>query len=177
RIEKKHRVTIARAAKLVPTLAILKRRNLGCELVVYDPLNVMSCAMAQLKADNSYGFFDFGQYRNNDPRKARIRKDLAWLVECNPKKYGHYKNREREMTEQELRESLAPGGPLHQKVIEGGEWWQATEIERARRGGDIETYNRLKAEKQAKIDADRDKIAPQLIRYMGFIYARMPEKL
>jgi hypothetical protein len=52
RIEKKHRNAVARAAKAIPSIGHMKREVLGGELVLYDPLNVMSYAMAWLKADN-----------------------------------------------------------------------------------------------------------------------------
>jgi hypothetical protein len=145
RIEKKHRVAVARAAKLIPALAVMKRETLGCELVFYDPLSVMSYAMARLKADA----FLRGDYRNNDPRKAQIRARLEMLSKRYPGRFP----KEREVTEQELRERLAPGGPEHKHVVEGGVWWRHTEIERARKRGDIETYSRLQADKQAAVDA------------------------
>lgn len=100
RIEKKHRVAVARAAKLIPRLAVIKRDTLGRELVFYDPLNDMSCAMARLKADA----FLRCDYHNNDPRKARIRANLEWLSKRFPGRF----EQEPEVTEEELRERLAP---------------------------------------------------------------------
>jgi hypothetical protein len=41
RIEKKHRVAVARAAKTIKTIDSIQRQTLGRELVFYDPLNVM----------------------------------------------------------------------------------------------------------------------------------------
>jgi hypothetical protein len=149
RIEKKHRVAVARAAKLIPTLAVMKRETLGSELVFYDPLNVMSYAMARLKVD-----FLNGGYRNNDPRKARIRERCAWLARRNPQKYGYLADggSYRETTEQELREMLASERYL-KLVVEGGTWWRHTEIERSKRRGDLDTYNRLQADEQAELKA------------------------
>jgi hypothetical protein len=138
RVEKKHRVAVARAAKLIPTLAIMKRETLGGELVIYDPLNVMSYAMARLKAD---AFLNCC-YRNHDPRKARIRETYAWLIGRNADKYAHLANTEREVVEQELREMLVPGGTHHKYVVKGGSWWRHTEIARAKKRGDRETVQR-----------------------------------
>jgi hypothetical protein len=145
RIEKKHRVAVARTAKLIPTLAVMKRETLGGELVFYDPLSVMSYAMARLKAD---AFLRI-DYRNNDPRRAQVRASLEILSERYPGRFL----KEREVTERELRERLAPGGPEHKHVAEGGAWWRHTEIKRAQKRGDIDTYNRLKADEQAATNA------------------------
>src|SRR5215831_5653678 len=73
RIEKKHRVAVARAAKAIKTLDHMKRETLGGELVFYDPLNVMSYAMARLKSD-----FLNGDYQNNDPRQHPNPRYLRW---------------------------------------------------------------------------------------------------
>jgi len=62
RIEKKHRVAVARAAKAIKTLDHMKREALGGELVFYDPLNVLSYAMARKKSD-------LNSHRNHDPRR------------------------------------------------------------------------------------------------------------
>jgi len=50
-IQRKHRVAVARAAKTIKTIDSIQRQTLGRELVFYDPLNVMSYAMARLKSD------------------------------------------------------------------------------------------------------------------------------
>jgi hypothetical protein len=146
RVEKKHRIAAARAARRIPWLDCWHRETLGRELVIFDPCNVMSRGMATLKADRLSGY-----ERNNDPRKAEVRKRCAWLVSLNPQKYGHYANAEREISEQELRNSLAPGGENHRLLMPGGAWWRHTEMERAKRRGDVETYDRLRFE-QAKAE-------------------------
>jgi hypothetical protein len=146
RIEKKHRVAVARAVRAIPQLGCWHRETLGRELVIFDPCDVMSRGMATLKADRLSGY-----EQNNDPRKAEVRKRCAWLVSLNPQKYGHYANAEREISEQELRNSLASGGENHRLVMPGGAWWRHTEMERAKRRGDVETYDRLRFE-QAKAE-------------------------
>jgi hypothetical protein len=45
-----HRIAVIRAAKKIPGLDYWAGENLGKQLVFYDPLNVMSYAMARLKA-------------------------------------------------------------------------------------------------------------------------------
>src|SRR5262249_53807548 len=58
-----------------------------------------------------------------------------------------------EMTEQDLRKMIAPGGKQHKHVVEGGAWWRHTEMRRAQKRGDIETYNQLKEQGEAKLAA------------------------
>ena len=63
RIEKKHRVAVARAAYRIPWLAHMKRETLGCEVVFYPPARVLAYGMARLKSDR------FSRYeRHSDPR-------------------------------------------------------------------------------------------------------------
>jgi hypothetical protein len=125
RIEKKHRVAVARAVKLIPTLAVMKRETLGCELVVYDPLKVMSYAMARLK---SCSIGPGTAYRNKDYRPVRQK---IW--------HGHDITswRRYDISDDKIfREMLAPGGDHHKDIVEGGVWWCHTEIERAKKRGD-----------------------------------------
>jgi len=129
RIEKKHRVAVARAAKTIKTIDSIQRQTLGRELVFYDPLNVMSYAMARLKSD----FIDGEDYRNNDPRKAQLRK----------------RSKRKATTEQDLRKRLAPGERQHKHIVKGGAWWRHTEIERAKKRGDRKTLKRLQAQQNA----------------------------
>ena len=129
RIEKKHRVAVARAAKTIKTIDSIQRQTLGRELVFYDPLNVMSYAMARLKSD----FIDGEDYRNNDPRKAQLRK----------------RSKQKATTEQDLRKRLAPGERQHKHIVKGGAWWRHTEIERAKKRGDRKTLKRLQAQQNA----------------------------
>src|SRR6516164_5935447 len=129
RIEKKHRVAVARAAKTIKTIDSIQRQTLGRELVFYDPLNVMSYAMARLKSD----FIDGEDFRNNDPRKAQLRK----------------RSKRKATTEQDLRKRLAPGERQHKHIVKGGAWWRHTEIERAKKRGDRKTLKRLQAQQNA----------------------------
>jgi len=129
RIEKKHRVAVARAEKTIKTIDSIQRQTLGRELVFYDPLNVMSYAMARLKSD----FIDGEGFRNNDPRKAQLRK----------------RSKRKATTEQDLRKRLAPGERQHKHIVKGGAWWRHTEIERAKKRGDRKTLKRLQAQQNA----------------------------
>jgi hypothetical protein len=63
-IAKKHRVAVMRAAKGIAELRHFAGENLGGQLVFYDPLNVMSYAMARLKSDS------LNCYRSADLRVA-----------------------------------------------------------------------------------------------------------
>jgi hypothetical protein len=138
RIEKKHRIAVARAAKAIPSIDCMKRETLGSELVLYDPLNVMSYAMARLKSDN---LGPGAGYRNNDYRPV-------------PERIWHGVDvtswRQYNITSDEIfRKMLAPGGNHHRHVVEGGAWWQHTEIRKVRARGDEETAARLQAEQDA----------------------------
>jgi hypothetical protein len=142
RIEKKHRHAVARAAKAIPSIDHTKREVLGSELVFYDPLNVMSYAMARLKSDH---LGPGAAYRNNDYRPI---KQKIW--------HGHDITSWRRYdisSDQIFREMLAPGGDHHKYVVEGGAWWQHTEIRKAQAQGDGETVARLQAEMDAKLAA------------------------
>jgi len=141
-IKKKHRVAVARAAKAIKTLDSMKRETLGCELVFYDPLNVMSYAMARLKSD-SLG--PGAAYRNNDYRPVRQK---IWR--------GHDVTswRRYDISSNEIfREMPAPGGGHHENIIEGGAWWRHTEIRRAEKRGDHERLKQLKTEQDASVAA------------------------
>jgi hypothetical protein len=132
-IEKKHRIAVARAAKAIPSIDCRKRETLGSELVFYDPLNVMSYAMARLKSDH---FGPGAGYRNND--YCPVVDITSW------RKY--------DITSDEIfRRMLAPGGNHHRCVVEGGAWWQHTEIRKAQARGDEDTAARLQAEMDAEI--------------------------
>jgi hypothetical protein len=111
RIEKKHRIAVARAAKAIPSITYMKRGILGSELVFYDPLNVMSYAMALLK---SLSPGPAGAYRNNDYRPVR-RQRFCGLDITSWRQYDI-------SSDQIFREMLAPGGSHHKYVVEGGSW-------------------------------------------------------
>jgi len=178
RVEKKHRVAVARAAKGIKTLDHLERETLGRELVFYDPLNVMSYAMARMKADSlSHG----RNYRNHDPRHFPNLRLLRWELMHASQRAGTITEEEmetydttfeiparlkaqldaaidtvvkNEMTEQQLRERLTtPGTRGHKLIAEGGAWWRHTEMRRAQKCGDIETYNQLKEQGEAELAA------------------------
>jgi hypothetical protein len=61
-ISKKQRVAVLRAAKNVLGLEYFPTLNLGGQLVFYQPLNLMSYAMAEMKAR--------WDYRTNDARRS-----------------------------------------------------------------------------------------------------------
>src|SRR6516164_2415493 len=142
RIEKKHRNAVARAAEAIPSINHIKREVLGSELVFYDPLNVMSYAMARLKSD-SLG--PGAAYRNNDYRPVRQK---IWR--------GHDVTswRRYDISSNEIfREMLAPGGSQHKNIVEGGAWWRHTEIRRAEKGRDQVRLKQLKAQQDAPFAA------------------------
>ena len=98
--EKKHRVTVLRAIGRIlarrPDLKTFLGDGIGRPKVVFHRYNVMSYAMARLKADFRYS------YRSNDPRKSK-----RWIKD-----------------EAELRASLREGGKNYKYiVIERGAWW------------------------------------------------------
>src|SRR5262249_8004802 len=104
--EKKHRIAVMRAAKKIPKLDHEQSDTLGGQLVFYDPFNVMSYAMARLKADT------FNNYRNEDLR-------IRWP----------------ERTEADLRKILADDRH-RKLVAKGGAWWLNTEKAKAEARGD-----------------------------------------
>jgi len=62
-VAKKQRVAVLRAAKNILGLAYFPTLNLGGRLVFYNPLNLKSFAMAQMKRLS-------WNYQNNDPRSV-----------------------------------------------------------------------------------------------------------
>jgi hypothetical protein len=126
RIEKKHRVAVARAAYRIPWLAHMKRQTLGCEVVFYNSASVLAYGMARLKSHN------FSRYeRHSDPR-------FRW---------------KEPRSEADLRAMLAPGGDHHKYVVEGGAWWRSAKMKYAKCSGDDETYQRLKDEEDKELTA------------------------
>jgi hypothetical protein len=146
RIDKKHRNAVARAAKAIPTIDHMKRETLGSELVFYDPLNVMSYAMALLKSDA------FNHYRNNDDRWFDPFSKPKWYRDRFGFENG-YRYRWAQTSEDDLRKCLAPGGEHYQYVVEGGAWWRHTELRKAQARGDQATAARLRAEMDAALAA------------------------
>ena len=138
RIEKKHRNAVARAAKAIPSIDHMKREVLGSELVFYDPLNVMSYAMARLKSD-SLG--PAAGYLNNDYRPI---KQKIWRG-ADITSWRRYDIR----SDRIFHKMLSVGGDHHKYVVEGGCWWRHTELRKAQANGNEEAVARL----QAEIDA------------------------
>src|SRR5215831_297787 len=135
RIEKKHRVAVARAAYRIPWLAHMKRETLGCEVIFYNPASVLAYGMARLKSDN------FSRYeRHSDPR-------FRW---------------KQPRSEVDLRAMLAPGGDHHKYVVEGGAWWRFAKMEYLKRSGDDEAYQQLKDEQEKELAAFAKSISKAL---------------
>jgi hypothetical protein len=171
RVEKKHRIAVARAVKGIETLDCLHRDTLGREQVIYDPCNVMSYAMARLKSDS---FGPGAAYRNNDPRQHHDPLRWRWNAMHEGYRAGTITEEEMETyettfeipvrlktqldavvenktTEQELREMLAPGGNQHKYIVEGGAWFEHTEFAKARRAakGDPKKLAKIDAREEA----------------------------
>src|SRR5262249_29247940 len=89
---------------------------LGRQLVFYDRFNVMSYAMARLKAEAN-------NYRNEDPRISIVRYEQG-------------------TTEADLRKILADD--RHRKyVAKGGAWWLHTEPAKAKARGDRKRFAQI----------------------------------
>ena len=142
RTEKKHRNAVARAARAIPSIEHWKRGVRGSERVFYDPINVMSYAMARLKSDN---IGPGAAYRNKDYRPV---KQKIWhgVDITSWRQYDISSDRI-------FRDMLAPGGNHHKHVVEGGVWWRHTEIRKAQARGDEETATRLQIEMDEKLAA------------------------
>jgi hypothetical protein len=114
RIEKKHRVSVIRAAKSVAkhraNLRSWRSEQLGGTMIFHTADNVMSYAMARKKGD----FLE--RYRSNNPRIK------PWRIK----------------TENDLRELLIEGGRDHRYVIPGGAWWDHVELWKAEQAQDSE---------------------------------------
>ena len=123
-VKKKHCSSVARAAhNLVgrrPEIQCFHGAGLGGPLVFFRHDEVMSYAMARLKADR------FEHYRSNDPRRRR-------------------RTIERESR---LRRTL--GDDRHSELMgPDGAWRRRVEIFLARRDGDVEKAAQLEAEQEA----------------------------
>jgi hypothetical protein len=126
--ETKHRISIARAARSLakrrPEIQFLRGHGLGGALVFFRHDEVMSYAMARLKADR------FERYRNNDPR-------------IHPSNVSD---------EADLRRKL--NDDHHCALVgQGGAWRRHVDIFLAGRAGDVEKAERLKAEGEAALAA------------------------
>jgi hypothetical protein len=147
RIEPKHRIIVARAAKGIPTLACTRRDTLGRELIFYLPDRVLSYSMMRIKAEN---IGPEAEYRNSDPRwKRRRAQATRWA----PKWHEAHPV----PTQETLQNGLAEGGKHHKFIVEGGAWWRHTEEHNAKARGDNDALERLRIiaeEENAKWMAD-----------------------
>jgi hypothetical protein len=129
-IEKKHRVSVLRAAKRVAKrrgeIDTITGEGLGGTLIFFDQYCVLSYAMARLKSSS---------YRTNDKRGS-LRENEA-----------------------DLRAKIAPGGSDHELIVRGGAWWRHVEERIAKRDGDTDKVERLKAEGAAELAAMMQKFA------------------
>ncbi len=151
--EKKHRVSVLRAAKNIAKrrseIDTITGENLGGTLVFYDQYRVMSYAMARLKTDR------LNRYQSNDKRDTWT-LSRSWAKSTpygDPGKGMVWRIKKRRYNEEHLRARLSEEGPDHQHIIPGGAWWRHTEIRKAKRDGDVETVKRLKAEGEAALAA------------------------
>ena len=128
--DKKHRVAIIRAATSLkrrwPDLGWTYSGNLGGQKVFFDAANIMSWAMARLKAD------ELENYDNQDRRTRRWTNGAS---------------------EDELYASLLEGGKNHDCIIEGGPWRRHRDMWIAERDGDTARLQELQAE-QDRLNAE-----------------------
>jgi hypothetical protein len=128
--DKKHRVAIIRAATSLkrrwPDLGWTYSGNLGGQKVFFDAANIMSWAMARLKADQ------FLNYDNQDRRTRRWTNGAS---------------------EDGLYASLLEGGKHHHCIVEGGAWRLHRDMWIAERDGDTARVQELQAE-QDRINAE-----------------------
>jgi hypothetical protein len=127
KIERKHRVSINRAASNVCERTgwdKMRRDNRGGGLIYFDPCDVISYASARLKCS---------EYRYQSQDK--------WVRRYNP------------VTDEQIFSQLEPGGKIYDLVTEGGTWWRHTEMARAKRDEDGFKYNKLKQENDLEIEA------------------------
>jgi hypothetical protein len=121
-VEKKHRVSVARAARNLarrrPEIQCWEGEGLGGALVFFRHDEIMAYAMARLKVSR------FERYRSNDPR--------------------YYRSED----EDDLRRTL--GNEQHRKLI-GGAWRRHVDIFVAELAGDVEKAARLNAENEADL--------------------------
>src|SRR5258708_25784415 len=129
-IEKKHRVSVLRAAKRVAKrrgeIDTITGEGLGGTLIFFDQYCVLSYAMARLKSSS---------YRTNDKRRS-LRENEA-----------------------DLRAKIAPGGSYHALIVRGGACWRHVEERIAKRDVGPDQLQRLKAEGAAELAAMMQKFA------------------
>jgi hypothetical protein len=129
RIEKKHRVSVIRAAKSVAkkraNFGYFSSDGLGGTLVFCNWDNVNSYAMARCKADFLH------RYRSNDQRIG------SWNIK----------------TESDLRELLIEGGRNHHLTVPGGAWWDHVELWKAGNDENSEVVAELEAKAAQRLEA------------------------
>jgi hypothetical protein len=69
------------------------------------------------------------------------------------------KRRSLRENEADLRAKIAPGGSDYELIVPGGAWWRHVEERIAKRDGDIDKVERLKAEGAAELAAMMEKFA------------------
>ena len=127
KIERKHRVSINRAASKVCERTgwdKMRRGNRGGGLIYFDPCDVISYASARLKCSEYH-------YQSQD----------KWVRRYNP------------TTDEQIFSQLKSGGRVYHLVTEGGTWWRHTEMARAKRDEDGFKYNKLKQENDLAFEA------------------------
>jgi hypothetical protein len=152
-VEKKHRVSVLRAAKAIvarrPELDWMSSESLGGTLVVFNRYQVLSYAMARLKT-NSHN-----RYRSNDKRDEWC--PSAWY--CKALKFppaGKGKEwvlKKHNTDEAQLQALLSEGGANHENILPGGVWWRHVQENIAERDGDAERLAQLKAERERNLAA------------------------
>jgi hypothetical protein len=152
RVEKKHRVAVLRAAnglvKRRDNTGCMRSENLGGTRVYFNIDNVMSYAMARLKAEFS------NHYRSKDDRW--FTPAPRWFRDGMGFKKG-YQYQWPRSSEADLRAKLVEGGQNHENVVPGGVWWKHTqraiaEME-AKRVGDTKRLEEIEAERKADWEA------------------------
>jgi hypothetical protein len=150
RIEKKHRVSVLRAAKAIvarcPDLDWMAGDCLGGAVVIFNRYRVSSYAMARLKTDN------LNRYRSNDKRTTRLVS--GWYRKARglpaPAKGKVWVETHHNATEADLRAQLE--SDRHRKLIApNGAWWREVQIQIAERDGDAERVTQLKAEQEQSL--------------------------
>jgi hypothetical protein len=149
-VHKKHRVAIIRAATQLSKrpgyedLHSWRGENLGRTHIWFNRANVMSYAMAALKAEN------YHSYRSRDER----RNWNWWRLKPGDKTEEH-----------QLRAMLAPGGQNHKHVVSGGayhrhvqEWITERDL---RRAGDKEKLAAFLADQEAADEARLQKLVEE----------------
>jgi len=120
-VEKKHRVTVIRAAKKVSMRLGWRwerKRTLGKGLVFFNSYSLMSYGMMMQKSES------YNLYRTGDPRMPLRAQKSA----------------------EELRRRLEPGERDHGYIAEGSYAWRRVQLWIAERDGDTETADKIRNE-------------------------------